>query len=172
MDSTDAEVRDLYVTGLRNAHAMENQALSIMKPQVQRIENYPQVADLLNRHIGETEGQLRRLETALSELGEDNSTLKDWALSMAGGMAAIGHSMAGDEILKNAMANFAFEHYEIAAYKSLITLAEANGHASGLAALQANLDEEKAMAAAIEAGLRPLTLQFARRSEAGVTAKV
>lgn len=78
-----------------------------------------------------------------------------------------------DAIIRvTAFANYAFEHHEIAAYKSLIMLAEANGHASGLAALLANLDEEKAMAAAIEAGLRPLTLQFARRSEAGVTAKV
>ena len=31
---------DLFVTGLANAHAMENQALSIMKPQASRIENY------------------------------------------------------------------------------------------------------------------------------------
>lgn len=172
MTASDQEIRDLYVTGLRNAHAMENQALSIMKPQVSRIENYPQVLDLLNQHIAETEGQLRRVEQALAELGEDNSTLKDWALSAAGGMATIGHSMAGDEILKNAFANYAFEHYEIAAYKSLITLAEANGHASGLAALQANLEEEKAMASALDAGLRPLTLQFARRTELGETAKV
>ena len=45
---------DLYVTGLKNAHAMENQALSIMRPQVNRIEHYPEVADRLNQHIRET----------------------------------------------------------------------------------------------------------------------
>ncbi|MBY5812522.1 DUF892 family protein, partial [Rhizobium leguminosarum] len=38
------EIRDIFVAGLKNAHAMENQALSIMKPQLKRIENYPEVA--------------------------------------------------------------------------------------------------------------------------------
>ena len=37
----NSETRSVFITGLRNAHAMENQALSIMKPQVSRIENYP-----------------------------------------------------------------------------------------------------------------------------------
>lgn len=35
-------------------------------------------------------------------------------MSMVGSMAAMGHSVAGDEILKNSFANFAFENYEIA----------------------------------------------------------
>ena len=43
---TDA-IRSIFVTGLRNAHAMENQALSIMKPQISRIENYPAIASRL-----------------------------------------------------------------------------------------------------------------------------
>lgn len=37
---------------------MENQALSIMKPQVKRIENYPEIAEQLEKHIIETEGQI------------------------------------------------------------------------------------------------------------------
>ncbi len=54
------------------------------------------------------------------------------AMSMAGGMAAMGHAMAGDEILKDSLANYAFEHYEIAAYKSLITLARTAGASDAL----------------------------------------
>ena len=33
---------DIFVVGLCNAQAMENEALGIMKPQLKRIENYPQ----------------------------------------------------------------------------------------------------------------------------------
>lgn len=36
-------LRELFVTGLVNAHAVEKQALSIMSPQVSRIEHYPEV---------------------------------------------------------------------------------------------------------------------------------
>lgn len=121
---SDSKTREIFVTGLKNAHAMENQALSIMKPQVKRIENYPDIAARLEEHIRETEGQIGRLEEILTSLAEDNSSLKDAALSFTGSMAALGHTVAGDEILKNSMANFAFENFEIAAYKSLITIAE------------------------------------------------
>src|SRR5688572_18769351 len=56
--STMTDSTEIFVTGLRNAHAMEHQALSIMKPQVSRIENYPEVAQRLQQHITETEGQI------------------------------------------------------------------------------------------------------------------
>jgi ferritin-like metal-binding protein YciE len=63
-----SETRSIFITGLRNAHAMENQALSIIKPQVSRIENYPEVARRLEQHIRETEGQVVRLEEILNGL--------------------------------------------------------------------------------------------------------
>jgi ferritin-like metal-binding protein YciE len=169
---SDDETRSIFVMGLRNAHAMENQALSIMKPQLSRIENYPEVAQQLDKHIRETEGQIARLEEVLQQLAEDHSTLKDMALSFAGSMAAMGHTVAGDEILKNSFANFAFENYEIAAYKSLMTIAEQGGFASAMTALEANLAEEQAMAAWLDANLRAVTVQFAQLKEAGETAKI
>jgi ferritin-like metal-binding protein YciE len=169
---SENETRSIFVTGLRNAHAMENQALSIMKPQLERIENYPEVAQRLDQHIRETEGQIVRLEGILSDLGEDHSTLKDIALSFTGAMAAMGHTLAGDEILKNSFANFAFENFEIAAYNSLVTVAELGGFPSAVSALRVNLSEEKAMASWLDANLRSVTIKFASLKEAGETAKI
>jgi ferritin-like metal-binding protein YciE len=168
----DNETRDVFIVGLRNAHAMENQALSIMKPQLQRIENYPEVSAKLEQHIAETEGQIGRLEEILSGLNEDHSTLKDVALSFSGSMAALGHTMAGDEILKNSFANFAFENFEIAAYKSLLTIAEAGGYGAAMTGLQANLSEEKAMGEWLDNNLAALTTKFLSLREAGEKAKV
>jgi ferritin-like metal-binding protein YciE len=165
------ETREIFVTGLRNAHAMENQALSIMKPQADRIENYPAVKEQLRMHIRETEQQVARLERVLESLDEDPSTLKDTALSAMGSLAALGHSMAGDEILKNSLADFAFENYEIAAYKSLLTLAEACGFDQAKAPLTESLNEEQAMADWLDQNLSAVTLQYAHLSEAGQTAK-
>ncbi len=166
------DVREIFVTGLKNAHAMENQALSIMKPQVARIENYPEVAAKLEQHIRETEGQITRIEGVLDSLSEDHSTLKDMALSLTGSLAALGHTVAGDEILKNSFANYAFENFEIAAYRSLITVAELGGFPAAVAPLTANLDEERAMAAWLNDNLRTVTMRFAALKEAGATAKV
>lgn len=162
---------DIFVTGLRNAHAMEHQALSIMKPQVSRIENYPDVARRLQQHITETEGQIQRLEQVLDGLGESKSALKDAALSLGGSMAAIGHTVAPDEIVKNSFANFAFENYEIAAYKSLLALAGQTGNSKAATLLRQNLDEEIAMADWLDQNIETVTLQYASLRESGESAK-
>lgn len=164
--------RDLFATGLKNAHAMENQALSIMKPQLQRIENYPEVAAKLEEHIRETEGQISRLEEILVSLAEDRSAWKDLALSLTGSMAAISHTVAPDEILKNSFANYAFENFEIAAYKSLITLAEYADLAALAKPLRANLEEELVMARWLDENIAALTTKFAALKQHGETAKV
>lgn len=168
----ETETRSIFITGLRNAHAMENQALSIMKPQLSRIENYPEVAAQLDKHIRETEAQIKRLENVLHQAGEDHSTLKDIALSFTGMMAAMGHTIAGDEILKNTFANFAFENFEIAAYKSLLTIAELGGFPFAKSALEANLGEEQAMARWLDENVRTVTIKFASLREAGESAKI
>jgi ferritin-like metal-binding protein YciE len=155
-------LQELFLTGVRNAHAVEKQALSIMTPQVARIENYPEVADRLRLHIEETNGQIRRLDEILEGLGTSSSALKDMALSMSGGMAAITHSVAGDEIVKNSFANYAFEHFEIASYKSLITLAEDHGFSSAVPLLQQSLSEEQAMAQWIDDNLATVTRRYAQ----------
>jgi ferritin-like metal-binding protein YciE len=163
--------RDIYITGLKNAHAMESQALSVMRPQAERIKSYPEVEQRLRQHINETEEQIDRLEALLDDVGADKSLLKDMALSAAGGMAALGHAAAGDEILKNTFADFAFENYEIAAYRSLITMAEQAGEQAAVTVLQQNLAEEEAMASWLEENLAGVTEQFLSLSLAGEKAK-
>lgn len=151
----------LFITGLRNAHGVEKQALSIMTPQVSRIEHYPEVADRLRRHIEETNGQLARLDELLASFDTSGSALKDAALSFTGTMAALAHTPAGDEILKNSFANYAFEHFEIAGYMSLLTLAEVGGFANANAPLQQSLKEEQDMAEWIGESLPLVTRRYA-----------
>lgn len=154
-------LRELFVTGLVNAHAVEKQALSIMTPQVSRIEHYPEVADRLRAHIEETNGQIARLDEILATFGTSASAFKDLGLSLSGGMAALTHSVAGDEIVKNSFANYAFEHFEIAAYKSLLILAEDGGFAQVAPLLQQSLGEEQAMAQWIDESLPLVTRRYA-----------
>ena len=87
--------------------------------------------------------------------------MKDLGLSMSGSMAAITHSMAGDEIVKNSFANYAFEHFEIAAYKSLLVMADDGGFSTATAALKQSLGEEEAMAAWIDESLPMVTRRYA-----------
>ncbi|CAO3428943.1 ferritin-like domain-containing protein [Azospirillum doebereinerae] len=171
MPTSSADLaRDLFVTGLRNAHAVENQALSLLDRQLDRVVSYPEVADHLRMHRGETEGQIARLEEILNQLQESHSGLKDTALSMMGNLAAIGHTFAEDEILKNSFANFAFENFEVASYTSLLSVADAGAFAFAVPLLRKSLEEEQAMAAWVIENVPTLTLKYLSLKSADRTA--
>lgn len=169
MSNLDA-LRPTFVTGLRNAHAVENQALALIDRQLERLENYPALSERLTLHRTETENQIGRLEEILSSLAESHSSLKDMALSLSGNMAALGHTIAGDEVLKNSFANLAFENFECASYISLITLAEMGGFNSAVPLLQTSLSEEEAMATFVREAIPDTTERFVRLASAGAQA--
>ena len=54
--------RDVYVVGLRNAHAMEVQARELMERQSERLGDYPDVQAKVKEHLAETNEQLKRLD--------------------------------------------------------------------------------------------------------------
>ncbi len=159
-DTGKDRARDVFVTGLRNAHALENQALLLMNRQIERIEHYPQVKDRLQRHVEETQSQIKRLDMLLGRLNEQPSTLKDTGTSIMGNLGAITHAFSQDEILKNTYANYAFENFEIASYKSLCQLAELTGNANALQPLRQTLEEEEAMASWIDQHLSDVTSTY------------
>jgi ferritin-like metal-binding protein YciE len=166
------QARDTYITGLRNQHAVENQAIELLERQVGRLENYPEMEARMRRHIDESRDQARRLEELLAQFDTSHSSIKDTMMSLVGNIAALGHSVAPDEVVKNTFANFAFEHYEIASYSSLLTLCELTGHSAGRSALETSLREEKDMAAWIADHLDATVRRFVQRSAANQTAGV
>ena len=158
--SSSSEIQSIYVAALRNTHALEMEALQIMERQVERLERYPEMAQALRRHISETEQQRQRIEDALAALDESTSAAKEAVMGFMGNMAAIAHAPASDEILKNTFANHAFENYEIAAYKSLITITEAAGQSRFVSGFQQTLREEEAMARFIFDNVEMITRKY------------
>lgn len=152
--------KEIFITGLRNAHAMEIQAREMMERQSERLDDYPDVKAKVVTHLTETEGQLKRLDQCLESFGESASAIKDTAQSFMGNMAAMAHTIADDEILKNTFANNAFENFEIAAYKSLLAMVGPAGAASCKPLLEANLREEEAMANWLDANVAKVTNDF------------
>ena len=164
--------RDTYITGLVNAHALEQQAVSILSRQVERLESYPEMSDQIRLHIDESKAQAQRIEEILNSLGTSHSSLKDLVTSFTGNMAALAHAPMQDEIIKNTFANFAFEHFEIAAYRSLLTMAELAGDNSSPKLLQQSLNEEIRMAKWIEDNLDATTRKYVQLTAAGQKAGV
>ncbi|WP_149538377.1 ferritin-like domain-containing protein [Siccirubricoccus phaeus] len=163
-------IQDIYLTGLRNAHALEVQAIQLLERQAERLENYPMMEARIREHIQESRNQSARLEDILRTHGTSESTFKDVMTGLMGNVAAIAHVPMQDEVLKNSFANFAFEHYEIASYNALLQMAEAAGDAAAPAALRQSLDEEVRMAQWIEQNLPEVVRTYMRLETEGKTA--
>lgn len=170
LDRAPDKALELYLDGLKNAHALEKQATQLIERQLERLQNYPQVAALLQRHLGETHQQIQRLDEIMASFGEEHSTLKDLATQLTGNLAALGHTVMGDEVLKNHFANHAFENFEIASYLSLITMAEISGRGGHVSALKQTLQEERNTAQALHDMTGELTQLYVERYVSGAKA--
>jgi ferritin-like metal-binding protein YciE len=73
------ETSDRLIQWLRDAHAMEEQAETMLKAQASRLENYPELRQRIEQHVSETQSQARRLEECIGRLGSDTSSMKDTA---------------------------------------------------------------------------------------------
>lgn len=171
-DAMGNPIHETYHTGLRNMHALEMTAIELTARQVERLEHYPEMAARLQKHRAESEEQARRLEAILVRHGTTSSNAKNAVTAVMGNVAAALHTPASDEILKNTFANYAFEHQEIAAYTSLIAMAERVGDTASVGPLQQSLAEEEAMAKFIHDQIVPTTVRYMDLTASGETAKV
>ena len=165
------EARNSFIDWLRDAHAMEAQAETMLTSQIGRLESYPDLKMRMEQHLRETEAQRNALGDLLESLGEDRSVMKD----TMGKLMAAGQGLSGvfvaDEVMKGSLASYTFEQMEIASYTMLIAAAEAVGERQAVQVLSGILAEEQAMAAWLAENLQPLTRSFLARQDSELQAK-
>jgi ferritin-like metal-binding protein YciE len=157
--------RQLLVVGLRDAHALEEQALTVHRQQVDRLDDFPAFKSRLQAHIAETEGQVARIEAALERLGEGPSSLKDAGMKFAGWAQSAGKMMADDRVIKAAIAVYGVKGFELASYRALERLAAMVGDTTTGADMQASHAEEKAMVDWLESEIGDLTAAYVEQAE-------
>lgn len=162
-------MKDTLIQWLRDAYAMERQALDTLEAHAGRLQHYPNMEQKIREHIGVTRRQAERLEGCLTQLGADTSTLKTGMARASSTMQAMLGTAAGDEVVKNAMADYTFEHYEISAYRCLIAAADAVGEPAIRQTCEEILREEEEMAAWIGQNLPVVTDQYLSRLQQGGT---
>ncbi|MCB1882571.1 MAG: ferritin-like domain-containing protein [Geminicoccaceae bacterium] len=163
--------RDLLIVALRNAYALEGQAETNLSTIHGRLEHYPELKARIGQHLEETKRQKARVEECLGQLGESPSSLKETATKLAASVQGMFHMTADDEVLKNAFTAYAFEHFEIASYKSLIAMAEACGETQIATACQGILREEETTAQWLGENIESITRAYVGRETAGLEAK-
>ncbi|PLC49070.1 hypothetical protein CR159_15025 [Pollutimonas subterranea] len=151
---------------LRDAHAMEKQAETMLTKTAERLENYPQLRAKLQAHCEETRQQAIMIRECLDRLGDDSSTMKDMAAKAMATAQGLSGMFVSDEVVKATMASYTFEHMEIASYKSLIVAAELAGDTETKRVCEIILPQEEAMAQWLSDHLAEITRQFLARDAA------
>ena len=113
------------------------------------------------------DGQERRLKELLEQLGAGTSVVKEAVSRVAGNVQAAVGSLFSDEVLKNTIAAYGFEHFEIGNYKALIATAAAAGETGAVTVLERNLREEEDMAQWLDRHLPDITAQYLRQGSNG-----
>jgi ferritin-like metal-binding protein YciE len=167
MAETRSEADERLLQWLRDAHAMEKQAETMLSGMEERIENYPHLRKRLAQHLKETQHQAQRLDDALGRLNSSPSTIKDTAASLTTMMTNLGSALAGDEVMKGLLAGYTFEHYEIGSYRILVTTAETLGDKETARILRENLREEEDMAQWLSQNIDQITAEYLDREERG-----
>jgi ferritin-like metal-binding protein YciE len=163
--------RDNLIAWLRDAYAMEGQAVELLERQIERLEHYPEIRTKLQEHLTETKGQRAALEQAFNLLGSDPSALKASVMKVAANVQGMMHSLSSDEVMKHALGSYAFEQFEAASYQALVTAAEQAGEREVASTCSTILREEQAMAAWLWEHLPQLTQLYLQRSASGADAK-
>jgi ferritin-like metal-binding protein YciE len=159
--------RENLVQWLRDAHAMEVGTLDDLHNLAARVGTFPELQARLRQHIEDTDGQERRLKELLEQLGAGTSIVKEAVSRVAGNVQAAVGSLFSDEVLKNTIAAYGFEHFEIGNYKALIATAAAAGETGAVTVLERNLREEEEMAQWLDRQLPDITTQYLRQGSNG-----
>ena len=139
-------LHDAFIDELRDTYDAEKQLTKAL-PKLAKASSNPQLRRAFEAHLQETQGQLERLEQVFESLDEK---VRGKHCDGIAGIIEEGKSIMEedfDDITMDACliaAGQRAEHYEMAAYGTLVAWAQAMGHTEAAKLLQQTLDEEKA----------------------------
>jgi ferritin-like metal-binding protein YciE len=139
-------VNDLLIDELQDIYHAEKQLVKAL-PKMAKKAKSDQLRQAVEHHLEETKGHVQRLEQVFEKLDAKPRAKKCEAME---GLIEEAEELMGEiatpEVLDAAMIAAAqkVEHYEIASYGTLSTLAEELGHTEAARLLDQTLSEEKA----------------------------
>jgi ferritin-like metal-binding protein YciE len=139
--------RTQLVAWLDDAYAMETGLIPILQTHAGVFEStLPEAAARIREHISETRKHADRLEQCLRTLGSSPSTAKSTVSAMMGTVEGLSTSIFRDELVKNTLADYGAEQFEVACYVALVTAAMKLGYPDVAHLCEENLKEDEAMA--------------------------
>ena len=135
------------IAWLDDAHAMETGLISILQTHASHFAQPLPHAGRLEEHVVQTQQHVQRLRECLRRLNPTPSGVKSTLSSAIGSIEGATTTISRDQLVKDALADYASEQFEIACYTALISAATHLGYADVASLCQQNLDEDQQMAA-------------------------
>ena len=161
-------LHDAFIEELRDTYDAERQLTKAL-PKLAKAACSPELRDAFEAHLEETRGQVERLETIFGLIDEK---VRGKHCDGIAGIIEEGKSIIAEEFDEPTMdacliaAGQRAEHYEMAAYGTLVAWANAMGHTEAAGLLQETLDEERAadekLSALAEGGINGQAADFWR----------
>src|SRR5688572_23585934 len=139
-------LHDAFIDELRDTYDAEKQLTKAL-PKLARASSNPKLRQAFESHLQETQGQIARLEKVFASLDEK---VRGKHCDGIAGIIEEGKAIMEEDFDDATMdacliaAGQRAEHYEMAAYGTLVAWARALGHDEAAELLQQTLDEEKA----------------------------
>jgi ferritin-like metal-binding protein YciE len=139
-------LHDAFIDELRDAYDAEKQLTKAL-PKLAKAASDPKLRQAFESHLEETRGHVERLEQVFESLDE---RARGKHCDGIAGIIEEGKSTMEEDFDETTMdacliaAGQRAEHYEMAAYGTLVAWAQAMGHTEAATLLQQTLDEEKA----------------------------
>jgi ferritin-like metal-binding protein YciE len=140
------KLSDLFIETLKDIYFAENKIIKTL-PKMAKAAHSKELASAFNKHLRETQGQVKRLDQIFRMLGKPARGKPCEAINgIADEGAEIMRDFKGAPALDAGLlaAAQAVEHYEISRYGTLRTWAEELGMPDAAKLLQATLEEEEA----------------------------
>jgi ferritin-like metal-binding protein YciE len=146
IDVTDSALNELFLDELKDIYWAEKHLTKAL-PKMAKAATTDELRTAIENHLAETENHVSRLEQAFESIGEKAVAKKCEAMA---GLIKEGEEIIADTekgtITRDAgiiSAAQKVEHYEIASYGTLRTLAGVLGYNTAAELLEATLKEEK-----------------------------
>jgi len=165
-------LHDAFIDELRDTYDAEKQLTKAL-PKLAKAASNPKLRQAFESHLEETQGHIERLDQVFESLDEK---ARGKHCDGIAGIIEEGKSIMEEDFDETTMdacliaAGQRAEHYEMAAYGTLIAWSEAMGHTEATRLLQQNLNEEKAadkkLSSLAEGGINQSAAKAAHPEEA------
>jgi ferritin-like metal-binding protein YciE len=160
------KTKEELIDWLRDAYAMERGLELAMQKQVHNEEVSVSVRNQARTHLDETRRHAELVKGCLEELGADPSTIKTGIAEMGEMIKGVSTKFAADERIKDLLAAYAAEHFEIACYRALQAGAKLAGELSIARVCEQIIPEEERMAEWLDANLPAIVQEYLTQQSA------